>query len=252
MAGSCTAGSPKTCAAADQCHLAGVCAPSTGLCSSPVVSDGTTCNDGNACTLVDACVAGTCTGASPRTCSASDQCHVAGVCQPATGVCSNPAAADGTSCDDLNMCTVGDACVAGACTPVETLPPSHCDTFSCESCTADNCIPYTDGCDLIADPTDRQLCENAYRCFTNPANNCTSQGDPLSCWCGSNGATCLTDNAPPTQANGPCLQQIFAAAKTTDAPTIRQRFVDPDYPLGRASNLVLCRGSFCAAECSLP
>ena len=38
------------------------------------------------------CQAGVCTGANPVTCTASDQCHIAGACNPSTGVCSNPAA----------------------------------------------------------------------------------------------------------------------------------------------------------------
>jgi hypothetical protein len=41
---------------------------------------------------------------------------VAGTCDPATGVCSNPAAPDGTSCTDGDACTQSDTCVAGACT----------------------------------------------------------------------------------------------------------------------------------------
>src|SRR5437016_3386727 len=55
---------PVTCAAADQCHDAGVCDPTTGLCSNPTKPDGAACNDGNACTQTDTCQAGTCTGAT--------------------------------------------------------------------------------------------------------------------------------------------------------------------------------------------
>src|SRR6185369_3301636 len=35
---------------------------------------------------------------SPVTCTALDACHTRGVCQPTTGVCTNPVAADGASC----------------------------------------------------------------------------------------------------------------------------------------------------------
>jgi hypothetical protein len=49
-------------------------------------------------------------------CTASDQCHVAGVCSPGTGLCSNPAKADGAACDDGNTGTSGDSCQAGICT----------------------------------------------------------------------------------------------------------------------------------------
>src|SRR5262249_14788102 len=48
-------------------------------------------------------------------CVALDECHVAGVCQPETGQCTNPPVADGTACsDDHNVCTI-DTCVAGVC-----------------------------------------------------------------------------------------------------------------------------------------
>jgi hypothetical protein len=113
-------------------------------------------------------------------------------------------------------------------------------------------VPDTDGCQIYAaNPADFALCQAAYKCFTDPANNCTNQGDPLKCWCGTNPTTCLTDNSPPTQANGACLQQVFAAAKSTDAATIRLRFSDPSFPLGGAVNLTVCRGGFCQAECGV-
>ena len=50
------------------------------------------------------------------TCSASDQCHVAGTCDPSIGQCSNPAAVNGTTCSDGHTCTVADSCQAGICT----------------------------------------------------------------------------------------------------------------------------------------
>ena len=61
----CAAGIPVVCTAADQCHVAGTCAPGTGLCSNPNAPDGTTCNDGDATTTLDACRAGVCVGTSP-------------------------------------------------------------------------------------------------------------------------------------------------------------------------------------------
>src|SRR5207247_1518984 len=69
-----------------------------------------------------------CVGGSPVVCAASDQCHVAGTCNPATGACSNPAAADGTACSDGDPCTSGEACSGGLCgggAPVG--PPAEVD-----------------------------------------------------------------------------------------------------------------------------
>jgi hypothetical protein len=75
------------------------------------------CNDGNACTRTDVCVNGACTGSSPVVCGALDQCHSIGVCDPASGACSNPIAANGTVCNDGSLCTTGETCQSGTCTP---------------------------------------------------------------------------------------------------------------------------------------
>ena len=113
--GTCTGANPIVCMATDQCHVAGVCNPANGICSNPNAPDGTVCTDGNACTQTDTCQAGMCAGSNPVTCTASDQCHVAGVCNPASGVCSNPNAPDGTVCTDGNACTQTDTCQTGTC-----------------------------------------------------------------------------------------------------------------------------------------
>ena len=116
-AGSCVGSNPVVCAALDQCHLPGTCDPLRGGCSQPVKSDGSSCDDGNACTLTDACTAGSCRGSNAVVCSALDQCHDTGTCNPSSGQCSNPAKADGTPCDDADQCTAEEACMAGSCTP---------------------------------------------------------------------------------------------------------------------------------------
>jgi streptogramin lyase len=113
--GTCIGGNPVTCTASDPCHVAGVCDPVTGTCSNPAAPDGTACSDGNGCTQTDTCQAGTCTGGNPVVCVASDQCHLAGACNPGSGTCTNPPAPNGTACNDGNTCTTGDACQAGTC-----------------------------------------------------------------------------------------------------------------------------------------
>src|SRR5207253_2356795 len=99
-----------TCTASDPCHVAGTCDPATGQCSNPSAANGTACNDGNLCHLNDTCQSGVCTAGSSVTCTASDPCHVAGTCDPATGQCSNPPAANGTACSDGNLCHLNDTC----------------------------------------------------------------------------------------------------------------------------------------------
>jgi hypothetical protein len=127
QAGVCTGTDSVTCTALDQCHVAGTCDPSTGGCSNPAKSDGSACTDGNACTS-DSCQAGVCTGTNSVTCTASDQCHVAGTCDPSTGVCSNPNAENGTKCTDDNQCTGPDTCQNGLCVPEGTvvIPDNYC------------------------------------------------------------------------------------------------------------------------------
>jgi hypothetical protein len=97
------------CQPSDQCHVAGTCDPTTGLCSNPAASDGTTCDDGDLCTTGDVCTGGAC-GGSPVVCTPSDQCHTAGTCNPLTGQCTDPVAPNGTPCDDGNPCTQNDTC----------------------------------------------------------------------------------------------------------------------------------------------
>jgi hypothetical protein len=103
------------CAALDQCHDVGTCDYTTGACSNPSKANGAACDDGDACTQSDTCFAGTCTGANPVVCMAEDQCHVAGTCNPASGACSNPNAADGTACSTPGFTSADGSCEAGVC-----------------------------------------------------------------------------------------------------------------------------------------
>jgi hypothetical protein len=84
-------------------------------------SNGTACTDGSLCTATDTCQGGTCVGSNPVVCTASDQCHAAGVCNPLSGVCSNPNAPDGQACDDVNACTSPDVCTGGSCSGTPTV-----------------------------------------------------------------------------------------------------------------------------------
>jgi hypothetical protein len=136
--GVCTGGNPVVCHALDQCHRAGVCNPATGMCSNPAATDGTACNDGNACTQTDVCQSGVCVGGNPVVCNALDQCHVAGVCDPTTGMCSNPTAANGTACNDGNACTLIDVCESGVCTGGN---PVVCAVGTCNPATGQCVLP---------------------------------------------------------------------------------------------------------------
>src|SRR5262249_59214219 len=115
-AGVCVGATPVVCPALARCDDAGAGDPTSALSSTPDKANGTACNDGSACTLSDSCRAGICTG-NPVVCTALDQCHDAGTCDPANGTCSNPAKPNGSACSDGNGCTQSDTSQAGASLP---------------------------------------------------------------------------------------------------------------------------------------
>ena len=176
--GTCVGADPVLCTASDQCHVAGTCDPGTGACSNPGKPDGTACSDGNACTQSDACESGTCVGADPVLCTASDQCHVAGTCDPGTGACSNPAGPDGTGCSDGNACTQSDSCKAGACVganPVVCVASDQCHS-------AGTCDPGRGICSNPVKP-DGTECSDGNACTQTDAcraGACVG-GNPVAC-----------------------------------------------------------------------
>jgi len=152
-----------TCTAADQCHDAGTCDSQTG-CSNPAKTDGATCDDANPCTQTDTCQTGTCTGGNPVVCTAEDQCHDAGTCDPQTGLCSNPTKTDGTTCDDGNACTQNDTCTSGTCAGISPMCGDGTIQAACgEQCDDGNTVEG-DGCS----PT----CQIEGPCLDHPRANC--------------------------------------------------------------------------------
>jgi hypothetical protein len=135
---------------------------------------------------------------------------------------------------------------------VNTCPTAEPTTGEpmCLQCTKDNCTlgpTGTDGCCGLASGADQQLCEALWTCFV--ANDCTSAGDPTKCFCG----TSMTGicYAVKGTANGPCVAQVIAAAKTDDPVEIQNRFISPMHPVGRAVNLITCQGGLCPTECGI-
>ena len=163
--GTCQGGAPVVCTAKGPCHEVGICNPSTGLCSDPIKPDGSACDDGSDCTQSDGCHAGICVGGSPVVCTALDPCHQIGTCNPATGICTNPARPDGTPCDDSDACSQTDSCQAGSCTGANPLLCSAMD--QCH--LAGTCNPLTGVC---SDPvkSDGTLCSDGDAC--TPTDQC--------------------------------------------------------------------------------
>ena len=213
QAGVCTGDNPVVCTASDQCHVAGICNPSTGTCSNPNASNGTACNDGNACTQTDTCQSGVCTGTNPVVCTASDQCHVAGTCNPSTGTCSNPAASDGTACNDGNACTQTDTCQSGVCTgsnPVVCTASDQCHvagvcnpgTGTCSNpnandgtaCNDGNACTQTDTCQSgVCAGSNPVVCTASDQCHV--AGTCNPSTGTCSNPAAGNGTACNDGNA---------------------------------------------------------
>lgn len=146
QSGSCVGTTATTCSAAgDQCHVAAVCDPLAG-CVNPNKADGTTCDDNTVCTPSSTCQSGVCTGINPTVCNALGMRHDAGTCDPVTGVCSNPAKSDGSTCDDSNGCTLNDQCQSGVCVGSAKTCATTDDTCFFSVCQAFNngqCTPQT-------------------------------------------------------------------------------------------------------------
>jgi MYXO-CTERM domain-containing protein len=216
QAGVCTGGNPVVCTPSDSCHFAGTCSPATGVCSSPPVPNGTVCNDGNGCTQTDTCQSGICAGGNPVVCTPSDQCHLAGTCNPANGTCSNPNANDGTACNDGNACTKSDACQAGVCTGSN---PVVC-TASDQCHAAGTCNPANGTCSN-PNATNGTACSDGNACTqkdTCQAGVCTGS-NPVICTAsdqchvagGCNTTTGVCSNPP--AANGTTCNDGVACTK---------------------------------------
>jgi RHS repeat-associated protein len=139
----------------DQCHSAGTCDPATGICSAPVLPDGTACDDGSLCTQGDACQGGVCVGTIAVACGPPDQCHQPGACVPATGTCAYMPKPDGVPCNDNNSCTQVDSCESGICVGSNLI---SCGAGS--QCQIEGiCDPATGGC-LFPGKADGTACDD--------------------------------------------------------------------------------------------
>lgn len=135
-------------------------------------------------------------------CTAIDVCHVAGVCDPASGACTNPPAAQGTSCGQGPRCSAGVAtgpdtcdgngnCAAG---PTTTCAPYVCGSTSClTSCTSNVDCASGNACNGSG---------NCAACTPDCAGKCL--GAPDGC-----GGTCTGScGASERCSNGTCIPLV--------------------------------------------
>jgi cysteine-rich repeat protein len=198
--------------AAQQCDAAEFCTGTDAFCppDAPAPED-TPCDDANACTRTDTCQSGACVGANPVVCTALDACHVAGTCAPATGLCSNPARPDGTTCDDADTCTTHDSCQGGLC--VGLAIPGCCTVDAdCDdgiACTADRCVARTRTCSSTPDDTRCGPGPECAQLMCSPgdaaadADGCIPRAIDEGGYCAEDGDPCTIDAC----RTGACLHQ---------------------------------------------
>jgi hypothetical protein len=157
-------------------------------------------DDGDVCNGTAVCLEGVCEVGPPLECPVTD-CAL-GVCDPTLG-CQLLPVADGVSCDDGDLTTPLDRCVAGLCRPVDCVSDFHCDDqnpcngsescfdFVCiagspavcsggTACLAAVCDPLAGGC--VLDPVpDGTACDDG-DAATSPdrctAGVCTGDAPP--------------------------------------------------------------------------
>jgi len=165
-------------------------------------------------------------------CSAFDACHSIGACEPSTGRCSNPLAADGTACNDGNACTQSDTCQTGTCTganPVTCTASDQCHaagtcnpaTGMCSNpaaangtaCNDGNACTQSDTCQAGAcSGANPVVCTSAMQCRVGACNpvdgscsfsiaaNGTSCNDGLTCTSGDTCTAGTCEGRPPPAA----------------------------------------------------
>ena len=137
-------GIPAVDCASTACYAA-TCDPLTAKCLTIPQNEKGPCDDGDPCSLVDACKNGKCGPQnSINPCDDDNACTVDSCAKdPKNGAlgCTHVPGTDGIDCDDDDLCTFGDACVAGECKPQTTVT---CDDKNV--CTEDSCNQQTGQC----------------------------------------------------------------------------------------------------------
>jgi hypothetical protein len=195
------------------------------VCGNSVVEKGEQCDPPNGTTCSTACQG------IPIVCGN-------GIVQPGE-TCDPP---NGTTCDATCHSQVAPTCGDGIvnqpseqCDPPNTMTcDANCQTIDlCAKCEAVQCDPTIAGCGSLTG-ADQTACLALVACIR--MTGCSKAGDAQPCYCGTaSDIACLSGSA-----NGACKAQVEAAAKSTDAGTIANEFVDPTFPVGLATNLIGC------------
>lgn len=188
-AGSCINGDPiVVCPAVNECYAPGTCIPNLGVCTTPVLPDGTSCPSTNGCDLTSACVQGSCVPQTTVQCPNSNQCELHGFCNRTTEQCEYPPVPNYTPCNNSNACVSLSVCVDRQCVDTDFVqcPTSTCVDYICDPVLG--CVPSNNQA-----PCDGQnMCYTNYHCV-NGACPPTSN-TPVDC---NDGNPCSRDECFP-------------------------------------------------------
>ncbi|MCA9517159.1 MAG: hypothetical protein KC635_19595, partial [Myxococcales bacterium] len=194
-----------------------------GACAG--VPDGTSCDDADPCTAVGMCQAGTCV-VGPLDCRALDDACVVGACSAEAGGCVATPRADGTSCDDGDLCTAGDRCVDGVCGGAADACADLAD-----GCHTATCDPATGGCAVETLP-DGATCDDGDPCTT-----------PGTC----DGGTCVAAEVTCHDLDDVCVVGVCDAARGGCVAAPREGAIACDDG-DRCTTGDACSGGVCAGE----
>jgi len=155
--GACTGGAAVSCTDGNPC-TADVCDPIAG-CINTALPNRSACDNGDPCTRDDICIAGSCISGSALSCVDSNPCTVDS-CVTGFG-CVNVLAPNRTPCEDGNLCTANDLCVAGICVAGTNVSCNDDNPCTADACDAEfGCfgVPLTGLCD------DGNACTVSSRC----------------------------------------------------------------------------------------
>ncbi|HTU62257.1 MAG TPA: hypothetical protein VMF89_27550, partial [Polyangiales bacterium] len=168
--------------------------------------------------------------------------------------CGNWVREDPEQCDDGNRRS-GDGCASDCKTEPDDEPASEPETTAdaeaqclallgnptdaCNGCTCESCEQEVIACRGASNADEAKQCRDVISCAT--ANRCI--GPYCYCTAGSSGCTSGTPD-------GPCSEQVEAAAHSDKRDEVLARFNDTAYPLGRVMRVTTCWVNSCASSCS--
>jgi hypothetical protein len=198
-----------SCACEPACAACQVCDEASQSCLPDPAQEAERCGG---CRI---CADGECVIDASIVCTALDQCHEVGECDPATGECTNPRKPDDTPCDDGDACTSGESCQNGECVGTATDCSAESDVCNDGVCRPSDgaCIkePKQDGTGCNADNdscTSGDSCQNG-ACTPGAGVDCSNQNDQCNRGvCRQSDGTCRKEPRPdgtPCGTNRECV-----------------------------------------------